>query len=168
MREDPDGVPRGRGDRRGLLAFPADVADRHPPAAGGAVHVVEVAADLEALGGRDVGRRDLHAGNLGQLARQQARLERVSDLAVPPEHPVHPDRQGQLLAEFLYHAEVGHLEVALAGIAGQGQGAVGVLSVGQRHAEHGRGVEHHHHRHALRPGPEDPGVLRVRDEQRAA
>ena len=161
-------MPGGGRDRGGLFALPADVTDRHSPAAGGLVDVVEVAAHLQALGGRYVGRRDVHAGHRRQLAREQAGLERVGDLGPPPEHPVHPDGQGQLLPQFLHQAQVGDLERALAGPPGQGQHSVATLTVVQRHREHRGGPEQHQQRRAARAGAEDVDILGMREQQRAA
>ncbi len=168
VRDDPDPVPGGRGDRRGVLALAADVADRHAPAVRGAEHVVEVPADVQPVGGGHVSGGDLDPGHVGQLPGQQAGLQRIGDLGPPPEHPVHPDRQRELLAQFLDQAQVGDLEVPLAGLPGQGQHAVALLPVRQRHAQQGRRAQLHQQRDPVRPGAQDRDVLSVREQHRAA
>ena len=61
--------------------MPGDVADRdHDAPVPERGRVVEVAADLERLAGRHVAPAQLGAQHVGQLARQQAALERERDV----------------------------------------------------------------------------------------
>ena len=90
VRDGPDRVPGGRGHRGG--SRPCRTRRRRDgPAARGAEHVVEVAADLEPFAGRDVGGGQLGAGDVGQLAGEQAGLQRVGHGRTAAEHPVDPD-----------------------------------------------------------------------------
>ncbi len=159
-----DRVPRGSGHCRRFLALAADVADGHAPACWGAVDVVEVGADLDALRGRDVGRRELDAGDLRQAARQQAGLERIGYLSPAAEHVVDPDGEGKLLAEFGDEAEIGDVEVTLSAALRQRQNAVAFLAVGDRDGQHGRRAEQHQQRDVPRPGTEQAGVLGMGDQ----
>ena len=104
VRDHADRVPGGGGDRRCFLTLATDIADRQAPAGGRPVGVIEVSADLDALGRGDVGGCQLDSGDLRQPAREQAGLQRVGDLRSPAEHVVNADSEGKLLAEFLDQA----------------------------------------------------------------
>ena len=158
-----DRVPGRRGHRGGLLALPAHVAHGQAPAAGGLVNVVEVAAHIRALGRGQVGRRELHAGDLRHPPQQQAGLQRVGGVRAPTEDPAGPDGQGHLLAERLDQPQLGHREPAVLGPPEQGQHAVPGLAVRQRNGQHRRGVQRGQQRLSVQPGPEDPGVFDVGD-----
>ncbi len=78
-------VAHQRGQRGGVRALAADVADRQAPGRPvGAEDVVEVAADDHPVAGRAVARVDVEALDLRQSLRQQAALERLGDLALEP------------------------------------------------------------------------------------
>ena len=161
MRQDPDRVPGGRRHGGRLLALAADVTDGDGPAPGHREHVVEVAADLEPLAGRHVGRVQVEPGDVRQRGGQQAALQRLGHLGAVPEHAVHPDGHAQVPAEFLGQAQVGELEAPLARGAGQGQRAVAGAAVGDRHAEQRGRPEQHQQRRAVRGGAQNPGVFGV-------
>src|SRR5215472_653938 len=112
-------MTRRSGRRRGLLALPANIADRQSPACWRAVGVVKVGADLDAVGRRDVRRGELDAGDFREPSRQQAGLQGIRDLYAAADQLVDPDGQRELLAEFLDKPEVCDLEVALPGAPGQ-------------------------------------------------
>ncbi len=126
-------MPGGGGDRRRFLTLATDIADRQAPAGGRPVGVIEVSADLDALGRGDVGGCQLDSGDLRQPAREQAGLQRVGDLGSPAEHVVNADSEGKLLAEFLHQAEIGDLEMTVPGLPGQRQDAIPALPVGDGH-----------------------------------
>ncbi len=68
-------------DRGGEHAVPGDVADRdHDAPVAERGRVVEVAADLQRLARRHVAAAQLRAEHVGQLAREQAALERERDV----------------------------------------------------------------------------------------
>ena len=69
------------------------------------------------------------------MAGQQARLQRIGDLGTVPQHPAGPHRQRELLAELLDQPDVGQPEMTVPGGPGQGQRAVAVVAVHERHAE---------------------------------
>ena len=77
------GVPRQAGDRRGLDALAAHVADDdRPPTLVHLEHVVEVATDQAGRACRPVASGDLAARRWFELLRQQAQLQRLGDLAL--------------------------------------------------------------------------------------
>ena len=89
-----------RGDRGGLRALALDVADqRRPAAVAGAVEVVEVAAELDALAGGVEAHGGRQAGDGGQRARPQRALQRARDRALAAVQPRVGDRPRRELAE---------------------------------------------------------------------
>jgi hypothetical protein len=171
--ERADGVPGGGRHRGGVLSLAADIAHRDGPAVARLEDVVEVAADLLELGGTDVGGGELEPGHGGQAVAgqprgQQAGLQCLGHLGALPEHPVHPDGDRQVPAEFLRQPEVGDAERPLVGQPGERQRPVAGRAVRDRHADHGGRAEHHQQRHAL-GGPAERGrVVRVREQHRLA
>ena len=74
------GVAGERGQRGGVDALAADVADRDAPrAVAERERVVEVAADLDALGAGLQPSGEVDPGHVGQRARQQRGLQRLRD-----------------------------------------------------------------------------------------
>jgi hypothetical protein len=134
VRERPQRVPGRRGHRGGVLTPAADVADRDSPSVAGRVDVVEVRAHLGVCAGRHVRRGHLRARHLPHPPGQQAGLQCVGDLGALAVQAVDPDRQGQVLAEFLDQPDVSHVEVPLASLRGQGEHSVAAFPVRQRDA----------------------------------
>ena len=100
---------RVAGERRdggGVRTLPAHVAHHDAPAVRGVEHVVEVAADLDGLAGGVEARGDLGAGNLGQLRRQQALLQRPRDVAALAVEARVVDRDRRAPPELLGHRQV--------------------------------------------------------------
>jgi hypothetical protein len=93
-------------------------------------------------------------------------VQRVGGVRAAAEHPVDPDGQAHLLAEFLDQGQVGHLEVTVAGPPGQGQHAVSDLAVGQRHGQQRRGVQPGQQGLAAHVRAEGGGILGVRHQGR--
>ena len=73
-------------------------------------HVVEVAADLVALAGRPIPRRDTRAGNRGKRRRQQARLQRSGDVVTLRVEAGVVERQPGASRELFGEREIGRTE----------------------------------------------------------
>ena len=103
-----------RRDRGGLGALALDVADqRRPAAVAGAVEVVEVAAELDALAGGVEAHGGGEAGHGGQRARPQRALQRARDRALAAVEAGVGDRPRRELAELGEDRVVAAAELAL-------------------------------------------------------
>ena len=103
-----------RRDGRRLGALALDVADqRRPAAVAGAVEVVEVAAELDALAGRVEAHRRRQAGHVGQRARSQRALEGARDRALALVEAGVGDRHRRQAAELGEDRVVAGRELAL-------------------------------------------------------
>ena len=162
--ENPDRVARHRRNGRGLLTLALDVSDCQTPAPRAVVHVVEVAAHVQAFGRSDVRGRYFHVRDVRHLLREQARLEGLDDFGPAHEHPVNLDRERDLLAELLHQAEIGDLQRPFVGAADQGQGAIAAFTVRQRDAKQRRRAEQREHWRAGFGNAEDGDILRVRKQ----
>ena len=168
VRKHPDRVACRRGRRGLVLTLSADVTDGDAPAAGSGVDVVEIAAHLATVSGRQMRRGHLDPWYRLQDRREQAGAERVSRLRSLPEHP--PGRHGQAeqRSDLLDEPGLGDAELAVISSPDQGQDSEPARLVRHRDGQHRSAAQHRQQRRPIRRPAERHVVVDVRAEDSAA